>query len=77
MPTTRFLFWNLNRKPLFNAVAELAHERKVDIVILAEVETHISAIFSIHSTMVREAVSTSGAASAQKYGFLQGFRETS
>lgn len=36
MPQTTFLFWNLNRKPLLNLVAELAGSRRVDVVILAE-----------------------------------------
>jgi hypothetical protein len=33
---TTFLFWNINRKPLAEAVAELAQERGIDIVMLAE-----------------------------------------
>lgn len=36
MPTTKFLFWNINRKPIANAVAELATIHRTDIVILAE-----------------------------------------
>jgi hypothetical protein len=36
VPQTTFLFWNLNRKPLLNLVAELAHSRRVDVAILAE-----------------------------------------
>jgi endonuclease/exonuclease/phosphatase (EEP) superfamily protein YafD len=36
MPTTRFLFWNINRKPLAEAVAELAEAHAVDVVVLAE-----------------------------------------
>ena len=38
MPTSRFLFWNLNRKPLAVTVAELAEEHQVDVVILAETD---------------------------------------
>jgi endonuclease/exonuclease/phosphatase family metal-dependent hydrolase len=33
---TRFLFWNVNRKGLEPLVAQLAHERASDVVILAE-----------------------------------------
>jgi len=36
LPSTRFLFWNINRKPLADAVAELAEEHAVDIVVLVE-----------------------------------------
>ncbi|MGA2882350.1 MAG: endonuclease/exonuclease/phosphatase family protein [Bryobacteraceae bacterium] len=36
MPTTKFLFWNINRKAVAQVVAELAMTLKVDVVILAE-----------------------------------------
>ena len=36
LPTTRFLFWNINRKPLVSAVAELADIHRTDVVVLAE-----------------------------------------
>ncbi len=36
MPSTRFLFWNINRRPLAEAVAELAEAHAVDVVALAE-----------------------------------------
>jgi hypothetical protein len=36
LPETRFLFWNLNRKPLSRLVADLAEEHRSDIVVLAE-----------------------------------------
>jgi hypothetical protein len=36
MPTTRFLFWNINRKPLADLVGRIAHARAADVVILAE-----------------------------------------
>jgi hypothetical protein len=36
LPTTKFLFWNINRKPIANVVAEVAAVHKVDVVILAE-----------------------------------------
>jgi hypothetical protein len=36
MPSTRFLFWNINRKPLAEAVADLAEAHAVDVVVLAE-----------------------------------------
>lgn len=38
MPSTRFLFWNINRKPLAKAVADLAEEQRADVVVLAESE---------------------------------------
>ena len=44
MPQTTFLFWNLNRKPLLNLVAELADRRRVDVVILAECADEPSSI---------------------------------
>jgi len=36
VPSTTFLFWNVNRKPLSPVVAELADEHRADIVVLAE-----------------------------------------
>lgn len=36
MPSTKFLFWNINRKPLAGLVAELADAHVVDVIILAE-----------------------------------------
>lgn len=36
MPTSRFLFWNINRKPLAPVIADLAHEQQVDVVVLIE-----------------------------------------
>ena len=36
MPTTRFLFWNIDRKPLAGAVAALAEIHRADIIVLAE-----------------------------------------
>jgi hypothetical protein len=37
------LFWNINRKPLAPVIADLAHEQKVDVVVLIEcnIEPHI------------------------------------
>ena len=35
----RFLFWNLNRKPLENLVRQIVGANDVDIVILAEMDT--------------------------------------
>ena len=32
----KFLFWNLNKKPLCDFVRHLAHEQDVDVLILAE-----------------------------------------
>jgi hypothetical protein len=39
MPSTRFLFWNINRKPLAEAVADLAEAHAVDVVVLAQSTT--------------------------------------
>jgi exonuclease III len=36
LPSTRFLFWNINRKPLADVVADLVEEQKSDVVMLAE-----------------------------------------
>ena len=36
MPITKFLFWNINRKPVADVVAELAAAQKAEVVILAE-----------------------------------------
>jgi endonuclease/exonuclease/phosphatase family metal-dependent hydrolase len=36
LPTTKFLFWNINRKPLGDIVADLADTHGVDLVALAE-----------------------------------------
>jgi hypothetical protein len=38
VPTTRFLFWNINRKPLADFVGQIAHARAAEVVILAECE---------------------------------------
>lgn len=39
MPVTRFLFWNINRKPLATLVANLAEIHEIDVVVLAECDT--------------------------------------
>lgn len=36
MSNTKFLFWNLNQKPLAGAVADLVEAHSVDVVVLAE-----------------------------------------
>lgn len=43
MPTSRFLFWNIGRKPLAPVIAELAQEQRADIVALVEcnIESHV------------------------------------
>jgi exonuclease III len=43
VPTSRFLFWNINRKPLAPVIADLAHEQRADIVALVEcnIESHV------------------------------------
>ena len=33
---TTFLFWNINRKPLDQLVAQIADERSIDVIVLAE-----------------------------------------
>jgi endonuclease/exonuclease/phosphatase family metal-dependent hydrolase len=38
LPATKFLFWNLNRKPLAGLIADLAEEHLIDLIILAECE---------------------------------------
>jgi exonuclease III len=38
LPTTRFLFWNVNRKSLGDVIADLADEHRIDVIILAESE---------------------------------------
>lgn len=44
MPSTRFLFWNINRKPLADTVADLADADRIDIVILVECDTDPAAL---------------------------------
>jgi hypothetical protein len=46
LPTTKFLFWNVNRKSVANVVAELAATHKADVVILAECATAPAALLS-------------------------------
>jgi exonuclease III len=36
LPSTKFLFWNINGKPLADLVAELAHVHDAQVIILAE-----------------------------------------
>jgi exonuclease III len=36
LPSTRFLFWNVNRKPLAEVIADLAESQRIDVLILAE-----------------------------------------
>jgi len=36
LPVTRFLFWNINRKPLGGLIAELAETHRLDVIVLAE-----------------------------------------
>jgi endonuclease/exonuclease/phosphatase family metal-dependent hydrolase len=36
LPSTKFLFWNINGKPLADLIADLTHAHGVDLVILAE-----------------------------------------
>ena len=39
MPSTRFLFWNINQKPLAELIAELADIHRADVIVLAESNT--------------------------------------
>jgi endonuclease/exonuclease/phosphatase family metal-dependent hydrolase len=36
VPITKFLFWNLNRKPLADLVSRIVHAHRIDVVVLAE-----------------------------------------
>jgi hypothetical protein len=36
LPATKFLFWNVGRKPLAGLVADLAEEHSIDVLVLAE-----------------------------------------
>lgn len=38
----KFIFWNINKKPLQNTISQLAHYYDVDIVLLAECSIHSS-----------------------------------
>jgi hypothetical protein len=53
LPATKFLFWNLNRKPLAALIADLAEEHQIDLIILAECEID-------PATMLRTLNRTSG-----------------
>jgi hypothetical protein len=53
LPATKFLFWNLNRKPLAALIANLAEEHGIDLIILAECEID-------PATMLRTLNRTSG-----------------
>jgi hypothetical protein len=44
LPVTKFLFWNINRKPLAALVAELAEIHRVDVIILAECDNNANAV---------------------------------
>ena len=44
MPTTKFLFWNVNRKPLTEVIVELTDIHAIDVVILAESEIEPSTL---------------------------------
>lgn len=46
VPSTRFLFWNINRKPLAEAVADLANADQIDVVILVECEMEPNSVLS-------------------------------
>jgi hypothetical protein len=47
LPSTRFLFWNINRKPLAGLVADLAEIHRIDVIILAECAVDVAAMLPI------------------------------
>lgn len=47
MPPTRFLFWNINRKPLAGTVSQLAGEHRADVVVLAESNVELPEQFRV------------------------------
>jgi endonuclease/exonuclease/phosphatase family metal-dependent hydrolase len=47
LPSTRFLFWNINRKPLADVVSELADSHKIDVLMLAECEADPTTILRV------------------------------
>jgi hypothetical protein len=47
VPSTRFLFWNINGKPLADLIGHIAYVRAIDIIILAE--SDISAVDMLRS----------------------------
>jgi endonuclease/exonuclease/phosphatase family metal-dependent hydrolase len=46
LPGTKFLFWNIGRRPLAPLIAELAEEHGVDIIVLAECDVDIAAMLA-------------------------------
>ncbi len=50
MPSTRFLFWNVNRKSLAEVVTEIADEHRVDVVVLAELSTEVATVIRALNT---------------------------
>ena len=42
MPATKFLFWNINRKPLGELIGQIARAHSSDVIILAESEIRIA-----------------------------------
>lgn len=44
--TINFLFWNLQKKPLERFITNLAHEHKVDVLMLAECSIHPSILLT-------------------------------
>jgi exonuclease III len=47
VPSTKFLFWNVNRKPLADVVADLADVHRADVVMLAESHTEPAAVLQV------------------------------
>jgi hypothetical protein len=48
LPETRFIFWNLNRKPLAEVAAEISIEQSADIVVLAESGDPVSLLLAFN-----------------------------
>src|SRR5256885_2154674 len=48
----KFLFWNINSKPLEHLVAQLVHERDVDVVLLAECQNSYTVLEKLNEAVV-------------------------
>jgi endonuclease/exonuclease/phosphatase family metal-dependent hydrolase len=53
LPVSKFLFWNINGKPLTGLVGELAEIQGIDVIILAECDTDPSIVLSDLNTAPR------------------------
>jgi len=41
VPASRFLFWNINRKPPADLIGQIAHAHAAEVVILAESDINL------------------------------------